>query len=295
EALLSSLLDNLGARRIEIDMVEFSGAAFRDVDHRVMSLRLVEFGLSHAAIFSASGEVLRPSEVLYKRPVILQLGRFSPPTKVHFDIQRRALESFCRDPDVDETRVVSILEIAVKELRETPDRGLVDFVDRIDALTAGNHTVLISDYPARYLVAEYLSRYSTSQIALPLGIENFRELMREERYAHLSGGLLQATGRLFGTGVRIYVYPGFDVSSGRRISLESIELPKDVRTLFEFFLEKGYVRALEGLPDEQLRVRTDDVRAMLRSGDSRWESCVEPEIAAAIKAGGLFGYSGAPA
>ncbi|MEE8164493.1 MAG: TonB-dependent receptor, partial [Myxococcota bacterium] len=31
EALLSSLLDNRGARRIEIDMVEFSGAAFRDV------------------------------------------------------------------------------------------------------------------------------------------------------------------------------------------------------------------------------------------------------------------------
>ena len=91
EDLLASLLDNLGARRIEIDMVEFSGAAFQDVDHRVMSLRLVEFGLSQAAMFSASGEVLRPSEVLYKRPVILQRGRFSPPTKVHSDIQRRAL------------------------------------------------------------------------------------------------------------------------------------------------------------------------------------------------------------
>jgi hypothetical protein len=294
EDLLGSLLDNLGARRIEIDMVEFSGDAFRDVDHRVMSLRLVEFGLSHAAMFSASGEVLRPSEVLYKRPVILQRGRFSPPTKVHSDIQRRALESFCQDPDIDERRVVSILEIPIKELEVTQDRGLVDFVDRIDALNAGNHTVLISDYLAQYLVAEYLSRYSTTQIALTLGVANYCELVREERYAHLPGGLLQATGRLFGLGVRIYVYPGFDVASDRRVSLESIEMPRNVKTLFEFFLERGYVRALEGLPDEQLRVRSDDVRAMLRSGDPKWEDFVEPEVAGAIKAGGLFGYGAAP-
>jgi hypothetical protein len=294
EDLLGSLLDNLGARRIEIDMVEFSGDAFRDVDHRVMSLRLVEFGLSQAAMFSASGEVLRPSEVLYKRPVILQRGRFSPPTKVHSDIQRRALESFCQDPDIDERRVVSILEIPIKELEVTQDRGLVDFVDRIDALNAGNHTVLISDYLAQYLVAEYLSRYSTTQIALTLGVANYCELVREERYAHLPGGLLQATGRLFGLGVRIYVYPGFDVASDRRVSLESIEMPRNVKTLFEFFLERGYVRALEGLPDEQLRVRSDDVRAMLRSGDPKWEDFVEPEVAGAIKAGGLFGYGAAP-
>jgi hypothetical protein len=213
---------------------------------------------------------------------------------VHSDIQRRALESFCQDPDIDERRVVSILEIPIKELEVTQDRGLVDFVDRIDALNAGNHTVLISDYLAQYLVAEYLSRYSTTQIALTLGVANYCELVREERYAHLPGGLLQATGRLFGLGVRIYVYPGFDVASDRRVSLESIEMPRNVKTLFEFFLERGYVRALEGLPDEQLRVRSDDVRAMLRSGDPKWEDFVEPEVAGAIKAGGLFGYGAAP-
>ena len=143
-------------------------------------------------------------------------------------------------------------------------------------------------------MAEYLSRYSTTQIALPLGIENLQELMRDEHYAQLPGGVLQATGRLFGVGVRIYVYPGFDIDSGRRVSLESIELPAGVRTLFEFFMEKGYVRALEGLADEQLRVRSDDVRRMLRSGDAKWENFVESEVVAAIKAGGLFGYSDAP-
>ncbi len=41
-------------------MIEFSGIAFRQVDNRVMSLRLVQLGLSNAAMFSATGEVLQP-------------------------------------------------------------------------------------------------------------------------------------------------------------------------------------------------------------------------------------------
>ncbi len=36
-------------------MIEFSGIAFRHVDNRVMSLRLVQLGLSSAAMFSANG------------------------------------------------------------------------------------------------------------------------------------------------------------------------------------------------------------------------------------------------
>ena len=54
EKLVESLLDSLSTRRLEIDMIEFSGIAFRHVDNRVMSLKLVQLGLSDAAMFSAS-------------------------------------------------------------------------------------------------------------------------------------------------------------------------------------------------------------------------------------------------
>jgi hypothetical protein len=74
EQLLESLLDNLNRRRIEIDMIEFHGIAFRHVDNRVMSLRLVQLGYTDAAMFSATGEVLQPAEVLYKRPVLVERG-----------------------------------------------------------------------------------------------------------------------------------------------------------------------------------------------------------------------------
>jgi hypothetical protein len=290
DALLVSLLDNLGHDRIEIDMVEFSGPAFESVDHRLISLLLVQSRLSRAAMFSASGEVMRPSEVLYKRPVILQRGRFRPPTKVHTDIQKRAHERFAADMGVDPDRIVSLLEISVRELRETAKSGSDDFLDRIEALTAGNHSVLVSDYPAYYLAAEYLDRYGAREIALPIGIERLQDLIRAERYAELPGGFLQAAGRLFSMNVHLYVYPGLDPVKGRRMELANFEPPESLALLFGHLVSRGYIRPLEGLPDEQLRFRSDDLLAMLQSGDRTWESFVEPEVATAIRCAGLFGY-----
>ncbi|MCP4906425.1 MAG: TonB-dependent receptor, partial [bacterium] len=290
ETLLGSLLDNLGNGRIEIDMVEFSGTVFDGIDHRLLSLRLVEFGLSKAAMFSATGEALRPSEILYNRPVLLQRGRFRPPTRVHFDIQRRALERFSADPAVDSDRIVSLLEISVNELGETSTGSAEDFLDRIQALTAGNHSVLVSDYPEYYLVAEYLARYSATQIALPLGVVHFMELIREARYAHLRGGLLEATGRLFGMGVRIYVYPGLDQVTGERLELGSLAVSTSTQKLFDYLRERDFVQPLIGLSDEALRVRSDEIHRLLRAGDPRWEEHVEPDVARAIREAGLFGF-----
>src|SRR5262245_44199977 len=57
ETLIVSLLDNLTNERVEVDMIEFSGPDFEKVDNRLMSLRLVQNGLTHAAMFTACGEV----------------------------------------------------------------------------------------------------------------------------------------------------------------------------------------------------------------------------------------------
>ena len=66
EELVESLLDNLTTRRIEIDMLEFSGIEFRNVDNRIMALKLVQVGLSGAAMFGPNREVLQPSDMLHR-------------------------------------------------------------------------------------------------------------------------------------------------------------------------------------------------------------------------------------
>jgi hypothetical protein len=151
----------------------------------------------------------------------------------------------------------------------------------------------VSDYPDYYLATEYLARYSATQIALPIGALDFRELIREGRYEHLPGGLLEATGRLMAQGVRIYVYPSIDPQSGERMELATLEIPDSIKSLVAFLLERGSVQPLEGLPDEALTVNSDVVRRWIREGDPRWEKHVLPEVARAIRTGRLFGCEGA--
>lgn len=65
--LIATLVDGLSPGRVEIDMVDCSGQSFGDVDNRVLTLRLVQLGLTGAAMFSPDGKVLQPSEVLRKK------------------------------------------------------------------------------------------------------------------------------------------------------------------------------------------------------------------------------------
>ncbi len=90
-ALLRQLLDDLSTKRIEIDLIEFTGPAFAGVDNRLMSLELVHCGLSDAAMFTADGTVVQPAEMFYKRPVLLMRGRFRPVTNVTVDMIHCAL------------------------------------------------------------------------------------------------------------------------------------------------------------------------------------------------------------
>ena len=67
--LIGGLMDETSRDRIDVDMIKLSGPAFVGVDNRLMSLQLVEQGLTDAAMFTAEGQVVQPSEVLYKKPV----------------------------------------------------------------------------------------------------------------------------------------------------------------------------------------------------------------------------------
>src|SRR5215471_17838500 len=91
EELVESLLDNLTTRRIEIDMLEFSGIEFRNVDNRIMALKLVQLGLSGAAMFGPNREVLQPSDVLHNKAVLVERGSFRPVTYVNLDMFQSAL------------------------------------------------------------------------------------------------------------------------------------------------------------------------------------------------------------
>ena len=288
--MLESLLDNLTTDRLEIDMIDFSGIEFRRVDNRVMSLKLVQLGLSGAAMFGPKGDVLQPSEVLRKKPVLVERGSFRPVTKVNIDMIESARQQFTQEPEVKGKEVVELMEITMRNLLASGDIDLRDFLARADLLSTAGKTVLISDYFEYYRLAAYLGLYTNEPIAVTMGAQSLRDLFTEEYYDGLEGGILEAFGRLFTRDLRVYVYPLLEQATGQLTTAENIEMPEQLRNLYRHLVERGRIRSMENYDKSVLHIFSRDVLRRIKDQDDSWEDMVPPEIADVIKKRRFFGW-----
>ena len=297
--LMNSLIDDLTAERIEVDMIKFSGPEFRAVDHRLMSLKLVQLGLSDAAMFSAAGEVLQPSEVLHKRPILVERGSFRPVTHVNVDMLQTARQQFLqhvglRQDGAGEPEVVSLMELTMRNLRSTGGEGgdidYDDFLARADVLAATGATVLISDYFEYYRLAAYLRRYTKMPIGITMGIPSLIDLFDEQYYEHLEGGILESFGRLFRNDLRLYVYPLLDPATRHLVTVQKLKVSPSLQRLYEYLAENGYIESIDFYNKDYLRIFSRDVLAKIRDGDPSWEAMVPPTVADLIKERHFFGY-----
>ncbi len=295
DVFLQSLLDSLSTERIEVDMVKFIGPAFGNVDDRLMSLKLVQLGLSAAAMFAPDGSILQPSEVLYKKPVLVERGSFRPVTYVNLDMLDAAREQFMHSAALQgESEVVVLAEITMKNLLSTGegegDVDYNDFIARAELLAATGHTVLISDYFEYYRLAAYLARFSKKPIGITMGIPSVRDLFDEKYYDHLEGGILESFGRLFKNDLKLYVYPERHAETGQLINVQKLKVAPHLQRLYGHLVENDYVESLDFFNRDYLHIFSRDVLEKIRDGDETWETMVPPEVAALIKERGYFGY-----
>ncbi len=290
DAFLESLLDSLSVNRIEIDMIEFSGIAFRQFDNRVMSLKLVQLELSNAAMFAADGTVLQPAEVLYKKSILVERGSFRPVTNVNVDMLRCAVEKFASEPGVEPENIVQLMEITMSNLLSGGEVDYRDFLARVDLLAAKGMTVLISDYFEYYRLAAYLARYTHSQIGIAMGIASLRELFQEKYYTELQGGILESFGRLFKNDLKLYIYPLLDTETGDFTAVQNLEVAPKLRKLYEYLVERGRIEQLNNFNEEYLPIYASEVLKKIANHDASWEAMVPSEVAEVIKSRGFFGY-----
>jgi hypothetical protein len=290
ELLVDSLLDGLSTSRIEIDMIEFSGIAFRRVDNRLMSLKLVELGLSGAAMFAANGDVLQPSEFLYRKPILVERGSFRPVCNVNLDMLRCAHEKFSELPDVRGKEVAQILEITMRNLKAEGEIDRQDFLARADVMAACGMNVLISDYFEYYRLAAYLSQCTKERIAITMGAGSLRELFDEKYYTTLDGGILESFGRLFKNDLKIYTYPMLNQDSGELTNCGNLEINQELRKLYGYLIDRGGITDLDNFSPDCLSIFSRDVLRKIGDCDPDWERMVPESVAAVIKQRKYFDY-----
>jgi hypothetical protein len=290
EDLVDALMDGLSREQVEIDMIQLSGPAFAGVDNRLMSLQLVERGLTDAAMFTADGHVVQPSEVLYRRPILVERGSFRPATKLTLDLLDRAREQFLEEPGVVGQKPVVLAEMTLRNLSAIPDADHSDFLARADILCALGYDVLISRFEPYYQLAEYLARYTDGLIGLAVGLPSIGQIADEKFYTHLPGGVLESIGRLFNRSVKMYVYPTRDPVSGLIRTLDQTNVAAPWDHLHKLLLEIGRIVPIRSYDESYLSILTLDVLARIKQGDPAWEAMVPPIVVEMIKTRHLFGW-----
>jgi hypothetical protein len=290
EKLICSLQENLAPGRLEVDMIRFSGAAFSGVDNRLMSLQLVSQGLTSAVMFRADGETAQPAEVFYKKAILVERGSFRPVTVATNDMLDGARRVFVKQSECSDEDLVVLMEMTLENLLSEGQLDHADFLARVDILGALGRTVLVSKFGEYYRLAGYLSRYTTRRVGLVMGVPSLLEIFDEKYYLNLEGGILEALGRMFKGGLKLYVYPMIDEKTGQIVTARQVEVHQNLHALFHYLVENGFIEEITEYNPEYLKIYPPDALAKLQSGDRGWERMVPPEVVTIIKEREFFGY-----
>lgn len=287
--LLRYLYDHLDKDQIEIDTVNFSGPLFEDVDNRLMSLQLVKNGMTDAVIFSPEGINILPAALLYKKNILALRGSFRPVTNVNMDMFQRSLEMFNNESRVNPDNTQVIFEITLSNLRAEGEIDEQDFMDRAKLLCSLGQTVLISNFKEYYKLVEYFSQYTKSRMGLAMGVNNLIEIFDEKYYRHLSGGILEAFGKLFFKDLRVYLYP-IQNEDGKITNSENLKVHPRMKELYKFFKYNGKVIDIDQYNPNILNVFSREILAKIERGEDGWEEKLPSGVAEMIKKDHLFGY-----
>jgi hypothetical protein len=292
EQLIESLLDKLTTGRVEIDLLDFTGIEFRNVDNRIMALKLVQLGLSGAAMFGPNREVLQPSDELHNKAVLVERGSFRPTTNVNLDMLNCALAKFKQDPGCAGKQILPLMELTMRNLLAGgKDVDRRDFLARAELLAACGMTVLISDYFEYYRLAAYLAWRTKERIGVVMGLPSVSELFDEKYYAELPGGILENFGRLFKNDLKVYVYPLRRQEGDELQTIQTLKVNPELQLLYDYLVRRGSFVQLDNFNPKYLPIFSRDVLKRIASGDESWDEMVPPQVAELIRQRGFFGYT----
>ncbi|GFS04088.1 nicotinate-nucleotide adenylyltransferase [Elysia marginata] len=291
--LLQYLYDNIGRDTVEIDTINFSGPHFSYVDNRLMSLELIKNGMTEAVMFNPKNKNILAARVLYKKNILAFRGTFRPVTKVHKSMYESALKMFLKEKKVEEKNTEVVFEITLSNLLQSSHGEINerDFLDRADLLRSLGFTVIISNFKEYYRLAEFFGNYTKEFSVLTMGVNNLVEIFDEKYYRHLSGGILEAFGKLFFKNLGVYLYP-MKNNNGVIENSQTLKVHPRMKELYKFFKLNGRVVDIKDFDTSYLEISSHDVLEDIMKGGKDWEDKVPEGIADLIKKERMFGYTG---
>ena len=287
--LLKYLYDHLDKDAIEIDTINFSGPNFEGVDNRLMSLQLVKKGMTEAVMFNPDGNNILPARELYKKNILALRGSFRPVTKVNIDMFEKSLEVFLQEQEVNENKTVVIFEITLSNLISQGEIDEKDFMDRAKLLCSLGHIVMISNFKEYYRLVDYLSQYTKKQMALAMGVNSFVDVFDENYYKDISGGILEAFGKMFYNNLKVYLYP-MKNDQGDIVTSNNLKLHPRMKDFYKFFKYNGKVVDIYDYELEYMDVFSREILKQIKNNEKGWDQHLPEGISEMIVKNKMFGF-----
>jgi len=201
----------------------------------------------------------------------------------------KSLKMFLEENKVEKDNTLVVFEITLSNLRSDGEIDERDFMDRAELLCSLGQTVMISNFQEYYKVVEYFANYTKARMGLAMGVNNLVDIFDEKYYRHLSGGILEAFGKLFYRDMKVFLYPMLD-ENGVLMNSGNLKVHPRMKELYKFFKFNGKVVDIADYDPHNLEVFSREVLKMIGQGKTGWEHMLPSGIPEIIKEHHLFGY-----
>jgi predicted Zn-dependent protease with MMP-like domain len=188
----------------------------------------------------------------------------------------------------DETEV--LIEITISNLRADGDIDERDFLDRVDVLGKLGYTVIVSNFSEYYRLIDYFSSYTSGNIGVAMGVNNLLMVFDEKYYKDMSGGILEAFGKFFRNGMRVYLYPYKDPETHELLDSETLKVGENLKELYKYFKLNERIVDITNYNPEFLEIYSRDILKKIGCNIKGWENQVPEGVAEMIKERGMFGF-----
>ena len=126
-------------------------------------------------------------------------------------------------------------------------------------------------------------------MGLAMGVNNLVEIFDEKYYRHLSGGILEAFGKLFFKDLRVYLYPMQNKDDSITNS-ENLKVHPRMKELYKFFKYNGKVVDITNFNPNYLKIFSRTLLKKIADGKDGWQELLPKGVAEIIMKQKLFGY-----
>lgn len=236
---MAEMFAGLTLDRIEIDVVEVRGPDVVDPGPARIGAQLVAHGFALAVLVGTEERLLPPSEILRKRPIVLERSTTRP---IQGEAARLAAararlieeRGGAAEPEVLLLREISVLPAPAASGEKVEAAA----PEEIAAWVEGRRKespVALTRFVEPFPLTAFLRRFTQEPIRFVLPSPVLKELLLVVARERLEGGLLEGLGKILAANVKIYA-AGADADSAK-----ALDLPAPLSRLYDYLLEAGCV------------------------------------------------------